>query len=200
MEKSERELLSTCKKQWDEVRSVAANYSQFHQQSRKMALCGVMTALSVVILTLGSLVPLSTFLCPMLATMCLIPTACEYGTGTSLLLYTGVSVLGLLLCPDKEIAMLYLFLGWYPTVQSRLDTLPRFLCIAVKCGLFSLSMVVMYAILLYLFQMEEIVAEFAEYSTAMNLLMLALGNVTFLLYCRAMKRLSALYRIKRKIG
>ena len=37
------------------------------RQSRRMALCGLLTALTVVVLSLGSLVPLATFACPLLA-------------------------------------------------------------------------------------------------------------------------------------
>ncbi len=100
------------------------NHGQFQRQSRKMALCGMMAALSVAVLTWGSLIPFSTFTCPMLAMLCLIPSVCEYGPSTALTMYAAVSVLGLLLCPDKEISLLYIFLGWYPSVQTRLDTPP----------------------------------------------------------------------------
>ena len=88
--------------------------SNFQHQSRKMALCGMMTALSVVILCLGGMIPLATFACPMLAMLCVLPVVCGYGAGTALLLYGAVSILALLLGPDKEIVLLYVFLGWYP--------------------------------------------------------------------------------------
>ena len=114
-------------------------------------------------------------------------------------MYAAVAVLGILLCPDKEIALLYAFLGWFPSAQSRLDKLPRLISAAMKCILFSLTMVVMYAMILYLFQLEAIVEEFAEYSTIMIVLMLILGNVTFLLYDRVLANFSRLYRKKRKL-
>lgn len=170
------------------------NHSQFQRRSRKLALCGLMAALSAVILTWGSLIPFSTFACPMLAMLCLIPAVCGYGTGTALTMYAAVSVLGLLLCPDKEIALLYVFLGWYPSVRSRLDALPRLLRLAAKCALFSLSIIVMYALILYLFQLEAVAEELAGYSTVMIVGMLVLGNVTFLLYDRVLENFSRLYR------
>lgn len=172
---------------------------QFHQQSRKIALCGVMAALSAVVLTWGSLIPFSTFTCPMLVMLCLIPTVCEYGPSTALTMYAAVSVLGLLLCPDKEISLLYIFLGWYPSVQARLNTLPCPLGMVVKCALFSLSMVVMYTLILYLFQLEAVVEEFAEYSTLMTAGLLVLGNMTFLLHDQVLANFSRLYRKKRKL-
>lgn len=172
--------------------------NSFQRQSRKAALCGMMTALSVVILTWGSLIPFSTFACPMLAILCLIPAVCEYGTGTALVMYTAAAVLGLLLSPDKETALLYSFLGWYPGVQSKVNSLPRFLSAAVKCVLFSAAMAVMYSLILYLFRLEAVAAEFSEYSTATVVGMLLLGNVTFLLYDRVLLNFSRLYQRKRK--
>lgn len=174
-------------------------HGQLHQQSRKMALCGIITALSAVILTWGSLIPFSTFTCPMLAIAGAVPVVCEYGMGTSLLLYTSVSILGLLLCPDKEIALFFVSLGWYPGVQPRLNTLPHLLDVVIKCALFSLSMTMMYSLILYLFQLEAVMEEFSYYSTAMVIGMLVLGNVTFLLYDRVLSNLSMLYRRKRKL-
>ena len=174
-------------------------HGQFRRQSRKAALCGMMAALSAVILTWGSLLPFSTFACPMLALLCAIPAVCEYGAGTALLLYAAVSVLGLLLGPDKEIVLLYVFLGWYPAVQSRLDRMPRLWGLLAKCASFSLSMAVMYSSILYLFRLEAVVEEFSEYSAAIVIVMLLLGNVTFLLYTRVLRNLSNLYRKKRNL-
>lgn len=174
-------------------------YVREKKRSRRLALCGMMTALSVVSLTWGSLIPFATFTCPMMAMLCLIPVVCEYDPKTALLMYTAAAVLGLLLCPDKEIALFYVFLGWYPSVQTRLTALPRLLGLAVKCALFSLSMIVMYVLILYLFQLEEIVKEFSEYSAITVIGMLVLGNVTFLLYDRVLMNFSRLYRKKRRL-
>ena len=128
-------------------------HDQTHRQSRKAALCGVMAALSVVILCLGGMIPLATFACPMLAMLCLIPIVCEYGAGTAMLLYGAASILALLLGPDKEIALLYVFLGWYPGIRSQLEIVPRHVRWVVKCALFTLAVTVMYALLLHLFRL-----------------------------------------------
>lgn len=173
-------------------------HDRFRRQSHRTALCGLMAALSVMILTWGSLIPFATFACPMLAMLCLIPAVCEYGAGTALVMYAAVAVLGLLLSTDKEIALLYVFLGWYPSIQAKVNSLPRFLGLAVKGILFSLSMVVMYSLILYLFRLDAVVEEFSEYSTVMIFGILLLGNMTFLLYDRVLDNFSRLYRKKRK--
>ena len=175
-------------------------HDQARRQSRKAALCGMAAALSVVILCLGGLIPLATFACPILAMVCLIPAVCEYGQGTTLLLYGAAAILGLLLCPDKEIAFLYAFLGWYPAVRAKLDRIPKAVRWLVKCVLFSAAILVMYALLLKLFRLAAVVEEFAEYSAAMTAALLALGNVTFLVFDQALARLTMLYQKKRKTG
>ena len=169
--------------------------STFRQQSRRMALGGVMAALTVVILSLGSLIPLATFVSPLLAMVCLIPLVCRYGPGTALTVYAGAGILSLFLCADKELAFLYVFLGWYPALRPRLERLPsKVIKAAIKCVLFSAAMVAMYLLLIYLFRMEAVAAEFAEYSALAAAGLLVLGNVTFLLFDRALGQLMRLYR------
>ena len=171
-------------------------YDEFQRQSRRTALCGLLAALSVVILTLGSVIPLATFACPLLAMVCLLPVVQLYGAGASMLVYAAVSILGVLLCADKELAFFYLFLGWYPSLRPRLEPLPKPLRIAVKCGLFTAAIGTMYASLLFIFQMEAIVAEFAEYSRWMVIGLLAEGDVTLLLFDRLLGVLDASFRRK----
>ena len=172
-------------------------HDRTHRQSRKASLCGMMAALSVVILCLGGMIPLATFACPMLAMLCLIPAVCEYGVGTALLLYGAASILALLLGPDKEIALLYVFLGWYPGVRPRLEAIPWPVRWTVKCALFTLAVMAMYILVLHVFRLKAVVEEFAGYSTVMLLAMMALGNITFLIFDRVLDRMARAYRNKR---
>ncbi len=175
-----------------------STHSQLQQQSRRVALCGLLAALSVVLLSLGSFIPLATIACPMLAMICLQPIVGSCGCRTALLVYTAVSVLAVLLCADKELACYYVFLGWYPILRPRLNRLPRMLCGAVKCGIYTLAMAAMYALLLYLFRMEALVEEFAAYTAWLIICLVILGNVTFLLFDRALGVLDIVFRRKWK--
>ena len=163
-----------------------SEYRHYRRQSRRLALCGLMTALSVTLLAMGSFVPLATFACPMLAMLCLIPVICEYGAQTGLMVYAA------------SVALFYLFLGWYPACRERLDRLPGVLRALVKCGVFTMSMTVMYLLILYLFRLEAVAAEFAGYTMWGIAGMLVVGNVTFLLLDRMLNRLTALYWFKRR--
>ena len=173
-------------------------HDQTHRQSRKAALFGMMAALSVVILCLGGMIPLATFACPMLAMLCLLPAVCEYGVGTAMLLYGAVSILALLLGPDKEFVLLYVFLGWYPGVRPRLESIPRPVRWVVKCALFTLAIMAMYALVLHLFRLEAVVEEFAGYSIALIAVLLVLGNITFLIFDRAMYKITCIYQKKKR--
>lgn len=66
-------------------------------QSRKTAFCGVLAALSVVLMLLGSALQVGTYAAPMLAAFLQIPVLEEYGPRSALLLYTASAVLALLL-------------------------------------------------------------------------------------------------------
>ena len=88
-----------------------------------MALGGVLAALAVVIMSLGGLIPIATYVTPMLCAMLLQAVLLTCGTRVAWAWYGAVALLGLLLCPDKEAAAVYVFLGYYPIVKPKLDGL-----------------------------------------------------------------------------
>ena len=81
------------------------------KKSRKMALTGMLCALAVVIMMLGGVIPLATFCCPALAGLMLIPVFVECGEKLSWCAYAAIAALSLILCPDKEAALMLAFIG-----------------------------------------------------------------------------------------
>ena len=59
----------------------------------RVAFCGVMAGLMAAVMLLGTLIPLSTYICPMLAGALAIPVVWELGAGSGWLLYAAVSAL-----------------------------------------------------------------------------------------------------------
>ena len=59
-------------------------------ESQKIALCGVLSALSVVVLLVGNVLQIGTYAAPMLASFLLIPVLEDYGKKYALLLYAVV--------------------------------------------------------------------------------------------------------------
>ena len=167
-------------------------------KTRQIALGGVLAALAVVILLLGGIIPIGTYIAPMLASMPLIVLLTELPRGLCLGWYAIVAILGVTLCPDKETAFVFVFLGWYPIARPALDRLPRLPRIAAKLLIFNLAVAALYALLILVFRLEALVQEAKETGFAMLLVLVVLGNLTFLFYDVLLNRLTALYRIKRK--
>ena len=152
-------------------------------ESQKIALCGVLSALSVVVLLVGNVLQIGTYAAPMLASFLLIPVLEDYGKKYALLLYAVVSLLSLFLVPDKELVLFYvLVLGYYPVLR------------VAKFGCFNAAVVVMYALLIVVLAPPELVQEFAAEGTPMLLALLALGNLSFWLCDRALTAITPLYR------
>ena len=145
--------------------------------SRDVALGGMMAALAVVIMTLGGAIPLNTFLCPVVCMMVLRFVLHTCGKRIAWAWYGAVSILSLLLGPDKEAAAIFLALGYYPILKPRLDRIPGGLIL--KLGLFNAVILSMYWVLIRILGLEQIASDYQELGKVMTAIMLVLGNVTF---------------------
>lgn len=144
-----------------------------------MALGGVLAALAVVLMAMGTLIPVATYVCPMFCALLLQLVLKTCGKRIAWAWYGAVAILGLLIAPDKEAAAVFAFLGYYPIVKPRLDR-RRFPWLW-KGLLFNSLTLLLYWLLMNLFGMEQIAAEFAQMGRWLTLITLALGNVTFFL-------------------
>ncbi len=144
-----------------------------------VALGGVLAALAVVIMCMGGLIPVATFLCPIICMLLLEVIRKQCGSRIAWTWYAAVALLSLLLGPDKEAAAVFLFLGFYPIVKPKLDR--KKLSWLWKLLLFNGAIGVMYLEFLRLFQLEEMVNDYQNIGAAMAAVMLVLGNLTFLL-------------------
>ena len=163
-------------------------------KSKKMALTGMLCALAVVIMMLGGFIPLATFCCPALAGLMLVPVFVECGEKLSWCAYAAIAVLSLILCPDKEAALLFAFIGYYPILRWRLDQLrSRLIRVVAKLGVFNLAVLAMYALSILVLQMDQILREYQEMGLALTVACLLVGNVTLLLYDRLIAIMTALY-------
>ena len=159
--------------------------------ARKIAFGGMFAALALVIMNLGGMIPVATFACPMLCMLILAFVTKMCGNRIGWAWYGAVAILSLLLGPDKEAAAVFFFLGFYPIIKPRMDRMK--LNLLWKLLLFNLLILAMYALLIHLFGMAEIAAEYRELGTVMTVLMLLLGNLTFFLLDRVLSRF---WRIK----
>ena len=162
--------------------------------SKQMALCGLLTALAVVVMVLAGAIGIGTFAGPVLAMTALLPLLEEYGAKTALLAYIAAAILGLLIVPEVELALVYAAFGWYPALRPKLNRIPsRLLRLIAKILLCTAVILLLYGVLLRLLGMT---ADLVGAAPLFNLLLLALGVVTFLLTDLALERLTLLWRKK----
>ena len=147
-----------------------------------IALGGILAALAVVIMSMGTLIPVATYVCPMLCALLLklVKNAC--GRRIAWAWYGAVAILSLLMAPDKEAAAVFAFIGYYPVVKPSLDK--KKLPWLWKGLLFNAAILSMYWLLMHLMGMDAIAAEFEDLGIAMTAILLILGNVTFFLLDR----------------
>ena len=165
-------------------------------ESQKIALCGVLGALSVVLLLVGAALQIGTYAAPMVAAFLLIPVLDEYGPKYALLLYGTVSILSVLLVPELELSFFYVFvIGYYPVLRVGLmrvkNTLLRWF---IKLAVFNGATVLAYALLFALLGpaiLDELLAD----GVPMLLALLGVGNLSFWLCDRALASLTRYYRV-----
>ena len=166
-------------------------------ESQKIALCGVLGALSVTLMLAGNLLQIGTYAAPMLAAFLLVPVLEEYGVRYAMLLYAAVSVLSVLLVPDKELALFYtLVLGYYPVLKQALDRLrlPPLRWLA-KLTVFNGATVVMYGLLMLLIG-PAVARELLADGPAWLAALLLMGNLAFALCDVALANITRLYHLK----
>ena len=165
------------------------------KQTMKIAMCGVMGALSVTILLMGFLFPFATYACPALAACTLLIVVYEYGMKTGLTLYTAISFLGLMLVPDHELIFMFIFVfGLYTVIKMPLDRkLGKKVRLVAKFIYINLSLVVSYGILLFIFPVAAVVNEFKDYGTTFVAVLFVMFWLVFFMYDRAVESVLMIY-------
>ena len=149
----------------------------------KVALCGIVTALALVLICMGGLVPFMTYAMPALGGMMLIPIVAELGAAWAWPVFAASSVLGILLSPDKDAAMIYvLFFGYYPILKALIEKHMHsgILRLLVKLALFSAAATAAFLVSIYLLRVPK--ASFTIGCLYLPGVLLLLGNLVFLLY------------------
>lgn len=168
-------------------------------QSAKTAIGGMVTALSVVIL-MPTALDLFVYALPAMAGMLTMFCVVELNRKWSIGVYTAVSLISLLLVPNKEAAIMYVaFFGYYPIVksvfESKLPKIPEYIC---KFLIFNLSVICAYAVLIKLLGMpfDELMGITEDDGLLKRFavpVMLLLGNLVFIVFDIALTRIVTSY-------
>lgn len=168
------------------------------RETRSLATAAMFSALGALFLCFGALIPLSTYVCPVLASLTVGVVDEECGRKYGWSCWAVTAALALTLSPDKEAALLFAFLGCYPLLRERFDALrPSVLRAGAKLSFCAVSVGAMYALLIFVFRLDAVVRELSSTAPALLIATVLLGLLTFLVYDLALRRLTALYRRRR---
>ena len=166
------------------------------KKSRAGARSGVLTALAVAFLALGDIIPAAVLCGPILAMAALLPVLEELGPKAAGTAYAAAAILGLLLTPDRETALVYLFFGWYPILRPKIAALPsRLLRLALRLLVCNAAALLLYGLVL---RIMGLTADLLEAAWIFNAALLVMGNVVFLLVDRTLARLTVIWHWKLK--
>lgn len=153
------------------------------KKAKLTAFCGMMVALSVVLMAFVTVLPVLMYVLPVVTGIIVLLVSDvgskKWATGV----FFATSVLSLILLTDKESVLTYiLFFGYYPLIREDLSKLPKVLFVILKFLLFNCAAVLTGFVGVLLFGVPK--EEYAEFGRFTIPLLLGLANVVFLLYDR----------------
>lgn len=165
-------------------------------KTKRIALCGVVSALSLVLMLLAGVLPTSSYSLAALAGVVLMLVIAEFGPKTAASVFFCVAALSFLLVADKEVMMLFVcFLGWYPIAKSGLDKIrPWWLGYLCRFAIFALSVTAFYFSVTRLFGIRFEMDE-GMFRVGAGL-MIVMVIVAFIVYDIAISKLFLLYELK----
>ena len=151
-----------------------------------IALGGMLAAAAVVLMSIGTIIPVATYAAPVLCLLLCQTVLKLCGKRIAWAWYGAVAFLSLLMAPDKEAAAVFLLLGYYPIAKLKLDALKgKWLW---KALYFNGSILALYWVLMNIIGMQQLLSDFEGMGLAMMALLLILGNVTFFLLDRLLEK------------
>ena len=155
----------------------------------RLTLCGMLTALGVAVMYLGSFLDVLDLTVPVIASLFCVVAVIEMGGAVPIAVYAATAILSAVLLPNKAPAAVYLlFAGYYPIIKEKLEgkIKNKVLRFALKMAIFNVAFAAIAAVSVFVL---SIPAERGIMAVAL----FVLGNVTFVLYDIALTRLITTY-------
>lgn len=169
---------------------------RFSSKAGRTALGGVLAAGSLAVLWLACVTPTGRLGVAAAAGLFPIGAVLLVGRGAGFLCWAAASVLGLLILPDKGVALMYLcFMGLYPVVKSRLEQCAsRPLEWVGKLACFNAALTLLWVAFRGLF-----LPALPEWLAGKVWLLYGAGNLVFLLYDWGLSRLIGMMTARLKL-
>lgn len=139
----------------------------------------MLAAVAVVIMCLGGLIPIATYVCPMLCCLTQYIVLRYCGIRLAWAWFSIVAILSLLMGPDKEAAMVFLAVGSYPLLKKPMEKFK--IAFFLKLLFFNGMILLSYFVMIHLLGMQEIAQENMELGVIGLVVTLFMGNITFFL-------------------
>lgn len=166
------------------------------KQSSRCAIGGIAASLSLVLMISVAVVPFLTYALPAVAGALIMFIVIEINKKWAFGVYSAVAILGMILCAEKEVAVMYLvFFGYYPILKTLLESkLPRFISWIIKILSFALTMAGSYYLMIKF--MGVTIDETEEWGVMAYPILLGTGTFAFILYDIALSKTALLYKLK----
>ncbi len=140
-----------------------------------------------------AIIPFLTYALPAAAGLLIVPVVIEIDKKWALGVYVTVSILAILLVPDKEVAVMYTaFFGYYPVIKAVFEKhLPPALSYLLKAVCFAGAMLSSYYLMIKFMGLE--LDELEEFGAFAVPLLLGMGLVAFILYDFVLTRFVIIY-------
>ena len=159
-----------------------------HASIKRLTFCAMLVALGVIFLGIGALIEVLDMSMAVIASICVIIPMIEYGKGTPWMVYAAISVLSLLLLPNKFPAALFaLFAGFYPILKEKLERKNTVIRWILKELIFNISLAIIVLLYFFLFFKGTIQVPW------MIAVAIILAELVFILYDKAISKLIRIY-------
>lgn len=149
-----------------------------------VSLCGIMCGLALALMFVLGMVPMFEYISSATAGILVWVIRERLGVKYGLVSYLAVGLLCLLITPNYEASMIYLFLlGYYPIIREYLQKIPlKILSVMAKLAVYAAGAVSAYMILIFAFGLEDLFDGLEDFGKYASLVLLGMGAVAFIIY------------------
>ena len=156
-------------------------------KTKNTAVSGLLTALSVVLMMLTTVIPVFMYVLPIATGLLVLLVAEITDKKWAFGVYLSTSVLALLLLTDKEAALTYaLIFGYYPLIKDNLDKKKKPFSVLLKLLIFNCAAVIIGYLGVALLGVSG--EEYKEFGKITVPLLLSMANVAFFMYDIMLKK------------
>lgn len=169
------------------------------EKVRMIALCGVFSGMELAIIYLSSIFQMLDLTIAALTVAFTLVLLAEYGKKPTFSVYAAVSILSLLIVPNKFTPICYVLLfGIYPIVKPYFDRTGKVLSLIFKFAAFNAVYMIIYAVSVRFLLLDDI----AGIGSGMFFVTIGLGNLAFFIFDYLLTVIMKLYTLKlrKKLG